>query len=160
MAIAPPTDLVLDVARAADPGTARLAAARLERLSYAAAMPGAASGVDEGLFSEALDAAAAGDAGPADVSALPGGGGPSRVAMLNATAVANGSLSPAQKFEAMILQQFVDGMMPDDAASVYGAGMAGSMWKSMLAEQISTQIAARGGIGIAGFVNSTLKASA
>ena len=154
MAISPPTDLVLDVARAAEPAAARLAAARLERLSYAAS---SSSGVDGSLFADALESA--GD-DITDVPALPGGTGGARVAMYNATSVNHGTLSPAQKFEAMILQQFVDGMMPDDAASVYGSGTAGGIWKSMLAEQISTQIAARGGIGIADFVNSSLKARA
>ena len=154
MAISPPTDLVLDVVRAAEPATARLAAAKLERMAYAA---GAADGVEGRPFADALDNA---DSEYTDVPALPGGTGEARVAMHNATSVNHGSLSPAQKFEAMILQQFVDGMMPDDAESVYGSGTAGGIWKSMLAEQISTQIAARGGIGIADFVNSTLKARA
>ena len=33
--------------------------------------------------------------------------------------------------------------------SVYGKGMAGDMWKSLLAEQLATVMADRGGIGIA-----------
>ncbi|WP_106752546.1 rod-binding protein [Pannonibacter carbonis] len=155
MAISPPTDLVLDVVRAAEPAAARMAASRLERLSYAAA---SSSGVDGSPFADALKDSGGDDI--TDVPALPGGTGGARVAMYNATSVNHGTLSPAQKFEAMILQQFVDGMLPDDAESVYGSGTAGGIWKSMLAEQISTQIAARGGIGIADFVNSSLKARA
>lgn len=53
------------------------------------------------------------------------------------------------KFEAMVLQTFIQQMMPQDTKSVYGEGMAGEMWQSMLAEQIAKQVAERGGIGIA-----------
>nr|WP_280819655.1 rod-binding protein [Tianweitania sediminis] len=39
--------------------------------------------------------------------------------------------------------------MPNDSETVYGGGMAGDIWKSMLAEQIAGVMAKRGGIGIA-----------
>ena len=35
------------------------------------------------------------------------------------------------KFESMVLGSFMDSMMPKDADSAYGGGMAGGMWKSM-----------------------------
>lgn len=53
------------------------------------------------------------------------------------------------KFEAMVLQTFLQSMLPKDTESVYGGGMAGEMWQSMLAEKIGEQMADRGGIGIA-----------
>ena len=53
------------------------------------------------------------------------------------------------RFEAMVLQSFIQTMLPADTESVYGGGMAGEMWQSMLAEQLGTTIAKRGGIGIA-----------
>ncbi|MCO5147126.1 MAG: rod-binding protein [Aquamicrobium sp.] len=53
------------------------------------------------------------------------------------------------RFEAMVLQSFIQTMLPADTESVYGGGMAGEMWQSMLAEQLGTTIARRGGIGIA-----------
>ncbi len=53
------------------------------------------------------------------------------------------------RFEAMVLQSFIQTMLPKDTESVYGGGMAGEMWQSMLAEQLGTTIAKRGGIGIA-----------
>lgn len=56
---------------------------------------------------------------------------------------------PFQKFEAMVLRQFVETMLPDKAESVYGEGVAGDMWKSMMAEHLADTMAARGGIGIA-----------
>lgn len=53
------------------------------------------------------------------------------------------------RFEAMVLQSFIQTMLPKDNEAVYGAGMAGEMWQSMLAEQLGTTMAQRGGIGIA-----------
>ena len=48
-----------------------------------------------------------------------------------------------------MLQTFVQSMMPNEAEDVYGEGIAGDMWKSMLSQQLGTVIADRGGIGIA-----------
>lgn len=53
------------------------------------------------------------------------------------------------RFEAMVLQSFIQTMLPQDTESVYGGGMAGEMWQSMLAEQLGATMAKRGGIGIA-----------
>lgn len=54
-----------------------------------------------------------------------------------------------KRFEAMVLQTFIQNMLPKDGAAVYGKGMAGDMWKSMLAEKVAGVVAERGGIGIA-----------
>lgn len=40
-------------------------------------------------------------------------------------------------------------MMPKDAETVYGKGLSGDMWQSLLAEKIAEQVTRRGGIGIA-----------
>lgn len=53
------------------------------------------------------------------------------------------------KFEAMVLQTFLQSMLPKDTSSVYGEGMAGEMWQTLLAEKLGDAMAARGGIGIA-----------
>jgi Rod binding domain-containing protein len=55
----------------------------------------------------------------------------------------------AEKFESFVLQSFIQEMMPDNASEVYGSGIAGDFWKSMMSEKIAEQVAARGGIGIA-----------
>ena len=49
----------------------------------------------------------------------------------------------------MALATMIEAAMPDEAASYFGEGTAGSVWKSMLAEQIAEQMAKAGGIGIA-----------
>ncbi|MBA3447830.1 MAG: rod-binding protein, partial [Pseudaminobacter sp.] len=54
-----------------------------------------------------------------------------------------------QRFESMVLQTFIQNMLPKDAENVYGKGVAGDMWKSMLAGQLADVMAERGGIGIA-----------
>ena len=53
-----------------------------------------------------------------------------------------------KRFEAMVLQTFIQNMLPKDGAAVYGKGVAGDMWKSLLAEKIADVMAERGGIGI------------
>lgn len=53
------------------------------------------------------------------------------------------------KFEAMVLQTFIQSMLPKEADAVYGEGVAGEMWQSVLAEQLGNAVAEHGGIGIA-----------
>lgn len=119
MAISPPSDIVLDVARAAGP--ADIAAAR-EALARKAGGPAAPFTVGEPTLSRAT----AGASGP-DVNAA----------------------NKYQRFEAMVLQTFIQNMLPKDAEGVYGKGLAGDMWKSQLSERLADVMAARGGIGIA-----------
>ncbi|MCX7303238.1 MAG: rod-binding protein [Hyphomicrobiales bacterium] len=66
------------------------------------------------------------------------------------TAAKKGSPESFRKFEAMVLQTFIQNMLPKDGAAVYGKGMAGDMWKSLMAEKMAQVMAERGGIGIAG----------
>jgi hypothetical protein len=55
----------------------------------------------------------------------------------------------AQKFEAFVLQTFIQEMMPETPESVFGSGISGDFWKSMMSEKIAEQVAARGGLGLA-----------
>jgi hypothetical protein len=48
----------------------------------------------------------------------------------------------------MLVNSFVGEMLPKDAGSVFGEGTAGDMWRSMLSEQISRQIATSGALGL------------
>ncbi|MBN9242905.1 MAG: rod-binding protein [Mesorhizobium sp.] len=119
MAISPPSDIVLDVARAAGPADIEAARAALTTRAGGAAAPGETFTVE--------------DAGAARTTGRP-------------------AADPAknyQRFEAMVLQTFIQSMMPKDTESVYGKGLAGDMWKSQLAERLADVMAERGGIGIA-----------
>jgi Rod binding domain-containing protein len=49
----------------------------------------------------------------------------------------------------MALASMIEAAMPDDGSVIFGKGTAGSVWKSMLAQQIAEQMAKAGGIGIA-----------
>jgi hypothetical protein len=120
VAIALPSDIIMDVVRAADPSAAAAA-----REALAAHRAGVAAG-QAGGFS----------------AALPG---------LRSAPIGDASATPDsfKHFEAMVLQNFIQTMLPKDTESVYGKGMAGDMWKSMMAEQLAASMAERGGIGIA-----------
>ncbi|MGH6761718.1 MAG: rod-binding protein [Phyllobacterium sp.] len=128
MAINPPSDLVLDVARAADPDALRASMDRLRSLS-------AKSAVGSDTFGEVSSFA------PQEPAAGPG-----------STPVADAA-TPAdkayKKFEAFMLQSFVESMFTSDTKSVFGEGIAGDYWKSMMAEAIANKMADAGGIGIA-----------
>jgi flagellar protein FlgJ len=140
MSISPPTDIILDVARAADPLRYQEATQRLTRLSTTIPADG---------FSDALKAA-----GPQ----------PSRMALADARDALDrlrptpaprvqGSADKAahadEGFEAVALTNFVQEMMPKQSSAFFGTGTAGDVWKSMLAEQIASEMARAGGLGIA-----------
>lgn len=119
MAIMAVSDLVLDVMQAADPATAQAARSRLA--SFASTSSDTSFSVAEPA---AKTAQQPGDAMPATPEAF-------------------------ARFEAMVLQSFFQSMLPKDTESVYGGGMAGEMWQSLLAEHLGETVAKRGGIGIA-----------
>jgi hypothetical protein len=62
--------------------------------------------------------------------------------------------SPERKaatgLESVLLKSFIDQMLPKDAVAVFGSGVAGDVWKSMLAEKIADQIAKSGALKIGG----------
>lgn len=134
MAIAPPSDLVLDVVRAADPAQVEAAQAKLKanRANFAAtslAEKGAGFGTAVDILSSAADKAGLSKA----TSKIKAGDIPETY----------------KQFEAVVLQNFIKNMLPTDSEAVYGKGNAGEIWKSMMAEQIGATISERGGIGIA-----------
>lgn len=70
------------------------------------------------------------------------------------TADARKTADAAQKFEAFVLQSFIQEMMPETPESVFGGGISGDFWKSMMAEKIAEQVASRGSLGIADYVSA------
>ncbi|MFD2058193.1 rod-binding protein [Mesorhizobium calcicola] len=131
LAISPPSDIVMDVARAVDPTDIVAARAALTKRA------GGATGTFSVDTPGSLDTAASVDAGSI---------------LSRATADKAATTDPAKKFkkfEAMVLQTFIQNMLPKDTEGVYGKGLAGDMWKSQLAERVADVMAERGGIGIA-----------
>lgn len=122
LAISPPSDIVMDVARAVEPSGIETARAELAKRGNAVAGGTTAtfSLGEIGTYGRTASA-------PQDTKAP----------------------DSFKRFEAMVLQTFIQNMMPKEAENVYGKGMAGDMWKSMMAGKIADVMAERGGIGIA-----------
>ncbi|WP_173934815.1 rod-binding protein [Chelativorans sp. Marseille-P2723] len=115
MAISLPGDILLDVARAADPEKVAQARARLQSF-----------------------ARATGFAAPQPAAGL-----------RQADPVRADRPEPSVQFEAMVLQNFLQSMLPEEGDAVFGEGLSGQMWRSLLAQELGTALAKRGGIGIA-----------
>jgi peptidoglycan hydrolase FlgJ len=143
MIITPSSDLIADVLQAADPTVQRAAAAKLDAMEPTESDFGAV------LDSRTSELAAAGR-GPGDSQTVRSDT-TGDVGSVSATRVINAA-PPAkayQKFEAFVLQVFVESMLPQGAQDVFGKGIAGGIWRSMLAEQLGNQLAEGKGIGIA-----------
>ncbi|RKE86169.1 rod-binding protein [Rhizobium sp. AG855] len=135
MAISPPSDLVLDVVRAADPSQVAAAQAQMKTnranfLATSLAEKGAGFGATVDILNRTTNAA-----------------------RLEATAETKDKPGDVPKvyrdFEAVYLTNFVQTMLPSDSEEVYGKGNAGEMWKSMMAEQMGSVLSESGGVGIA-----------
>ncbi|MGV6872322.1 rod-binding protein [Pseudochelatococcus sp. B33] len=163
MAVSLPADIVMDVARAADPARFQAAVGRLESgvdyaavardvaLAFASDGLGAADGTERprGVHLP-LDAERArlrldgrdGFSGATDVRLADG--------LLNADRLREGSAY--EQFEALTLQKFVEAILPKQGEAWFGRGFAGDTWKSFLAQQVAAELARAGGIGIARMV--------
>ena len=135
VAFNPRTDVVMEVLNAADPSRASLAAQRLSALADSDAPSGDFS-ADLGRAASAALAPLA-DAADARSRLTEIPGGPDKLGQAKT------------QFEAMMLNSFVGELLPNDASSVFGQGTAGDMWRAMLAEQISLEIAKSGKLGLA-----------
>jgi len=152
MGIQPPSDIVFDVMNSADLARSRQVTAKLQALST-----GAPAAFDAVLAS-ADQAAASGRRPAPPIQGVMAYAGTTSVGMRNAhalsqreslTETANPAANAFRKFEAMVLSQFVQTMMPTNAVATFGKGNAGETWKSMLAEKLGEQVARAGGIGLA-----------
>lgn len=132
MAVNLPSDIVLEVARAADPEAAHAVASRLISLG----------GIDASAsqdFSEIVD----GMQLPSS-NVVQGGPGVTIPDIHDQSdpSVANSPAHAYQGFEALFLQNLIEMMLPQDpSGGMFGEGTAGEMWKSMLAEQLGSQVA-------------------
>lgn len=138
VAISPPSDLVLDVVRAADPAAVQEAQAKLKahKAAYAASsLAEAGKGFDSiiGSAMRHIDT-------PATAAGLGNAATPSKIAAMP---------DEYRKFESSILSTFVNSMLPKETEEVYGKGSAGEFWKSMMAEKMAEEMSKQGGVGIA-----------
>lgn len=137
MSIFPATDLVTEVAQAADPTRRNAAVARLSDLS---AVPPASV---DGFADLIAENRKAGQAARPSVAVLPMAPNGPVSSSLN---VRPGEAT--QKFEAFIIQSCLETILPKSEGGFFGRGAAGDVWRSMVAEQIGDQIAKSGGLGL------------
>jgi flagellar protein FlgJ len=127
MAISPPSDLVLDVAMAADPETMRASVEKLRTMVSDRVTAQVQLSRDN--FASLQQSSLAAD---------------------GSTPKAPNAPNPAyKKFEAFMLQSFVESMFTSDNQAIFGQGIAGDYWKSMMAEAVANKMTDAGGIGIA-----------
>lgn len=138
MAFNPRTDVILEVASAADPSRATLAAQRLNAIAGSnAPAPNFAANLEQ--------AAGAANTAPAPLA----NAADARSRLAEASSGPDKLGKAKTQFEAMMLNSFVGELLPKDTGEVFGQGMAGDVWRSMLAEQVSMQIAKSGKLGLA-----------
>lgn len=148
MSISPPGDIVFDVMRASDPLSVAAARRKLARADGAS------------------------DTGRVRSTITPTAGAPprrtfnadaARTSLQTDQAQRNAGvagqdradrLTAGQQFESMVLQGFVDKMLPRNSAHTFGSGTAGSVWKSQMSAALANQVAATGTLGLGDMVVS------
>jgi hypothetical protein len=143
MIVTPTPDVVLDVLEAADPATQRAATAKLDALKsadagFAATMEASKAAATARIAADQSTAKA--------VQSEPGS--PTAAAPVQVIK-ASSTTDVYRKFEAFVLQVFVETMLPKQSEDLFGKGTAGTVWRSMMAEQLGNQLAQGKGIGIA-----------
>ncbi len=127
MSINPASDIVLDVARAADPSKALAATERLSRLGSVEPAGGGFVGLiaptelGEGPLRNQIGA----------MSGKPA---------LTAPVPMNDQAKAYKGLDELVLQRLVEVMLPKEESGVFGGGTAGDVWRSMLAEQLAKQL--------------------
>jgi flagellar protein FlgJ len=139
LAISPPSDIVLDVASAADPAKVRAATERLAKL---AADPAATTAI----FSDALASTKSPTVAASTSTTAPSGFADARAKMT--TSGSHDKMKVYQKFEAILLQNFVESILPKDS-ELFGDKNSADIYRSMMAEQFANQLAKSGSLGIA-----------
>ena len=136
MSINPATDIVLDVARAADPARYKRAVAKLDAT--------AGAGFTDSLAAEETAPTRAPE--PALKTAVQQE--VRRPVPKAGAAATDKAATTYRQFEAMALANMLEAAMPGDN-TFFGKGVAGDTWKSMLVDQIASEMAKHGGVGIA-----------
>jgi flagellar protein FlgJ len=135
VSINPASDIVLDVARAADPSRYAAATNRLARL--AEVDPAGA-----GDFAAILDAERT-SPDVVDPSLILG-----RNAEPKVKPRSDARIAAVKDLEQLVLQKLVETMLPEETSTLFGRGTAGDVWRSMLAEQLAAQIGSGIDLGV------------
>ena len=133
MAINPGSDLLSDALAAAEPQRAKAAEEKLARLAARDV-----DGSDLQPFQDILTSESASLTRSAALAGAPAGG--LRPAKRG---------SPYEQFEVSVLTSLFELMLPQKAVSVFGSGLAGSVWRTMLAQSLGEVAGHAGVAGIA-----------
>lgn len=142
MSIKPPSDIVLDVARAADPASSAAAAERLAKIA------GGGSKIDPDFSSvmAEVETASPMPAGEDTAGAARTGAAPSvpltEPRFAGTAAPADAGEKAYRGLESVLLQSVVATMLPEDS-EFFGEGSAGEIWRSMLAEELGDTLSKR-----------------
>lgn len=139
MAVALPSDLVVDVMRNADPARRNAAVARLQSIGpqEASEFTGMVDGCS-GLGAQQTESTAQNDVLPVRLTASPGaekGVSDKGVAL--------------RGFERLVLRSLFETLLPQEGSGAFGSGPSAGIWRSMAADQFAGVYAKSGGIGIA-----------
>ncbi len=127
MSINPVSDIVLDVAMAANPAKYQAA---VEKLSTG----GTLSQVQSGSFESTLKNTAA------RMPEAWKNSGVSSLATSRALHQTNTSTKAYKGLEQLVLKNLVENMLPKDSPALFGSSTAGDIWRSMLADQLASEI--------------------
>ncbi len=137
MSISPPSDIIMDVIRAAGqaPVAPASAAAEARGPIPIGKVPKALREAMAREWEAYMRAARANDTPAATARSRPQANDPLRKNMA--------------KLEGVLLQTMLQGIMAGRENGPFGTGLAGGYWKSLMVQAIADRLAERGGIGIA-----------
>lgn len=136
MAIQPLSDIILDVANAADPARAQAVKQKLSELG---------DGLPAGSFDDVLSSSGTATStrwsSIAEAQFFSARTGPA--------IKQQGSMDEARRgLETMVVKLMVENMLPKEGNEFYGKGNAGGVWRSMLADKLSAELTKGKGFGI------------
>jgi flagellar protein FlgJ len=136
VSIQPVSDIILDVAMAADPAKVSAAKQRLAALGDASA---------SGSFGEVLSA----QTGEVSTRWSPLAEARFFSAPTGVAIKEKSSLDQAKRgLETLVAKMLVESMLPKDGGTFFGKDNAGGVWRSMLADKIATEMTKGKGLGI------------
>lgn len=138
MAIKPVTDIVLEVAMAADPARAQAAKQKLLEIGDSTL----------GSFGDVLSAQAPAR-GPYTGRWSPEAEARFFSAPTGAAVSGKGGMDEAKRgLETMMAKMMVETMLPKDGGQFFGKDNAGGVWRSMLADKLAAELTKGKGLGI------------
>jgi flagellar protein FlgJ len=135
VSITPASDILLDVAKAADPARSAEATARLAQLAENE-LP------SDMQFSSLIDTR---HREPSEIRIW---SMPAPAPKMRHNQHVESPAEAVEGLERLLLQRLVESMLPREASTLFGRGTAGDVWRSMLSDQLAAQIASVVDLGI------------